>query len=92
MYGYRNYLLVLFGSLAFSIGMQLLLPYPLGLAVSLGTFIILPMIYKKIVTRSGAGRFGGFEDSKFVKVCSICGKKTSSRECGRCGSRQFKIG
>lgn len=92
--GYKMFLVFLFGSLAVSIGLQLLLPFPYGIATALGLFILFPLVARKVLAgrMAGAGKFGGLEfGSKLQKICAICGKKEKNRECGRCGSRQFKV-
>ena len=91
---YSQYLAVLFISLAVSIGLQMAIPYPYGLIVSLGLFIAFPLIYKKIVLKvgKGAGRFGGIEHgTNFAMVCMVCGKKSKERQCSRCGSKAFRM-
>jgi hypothetical protein len=92
--GYRMYLTFLLGSLALSIGLQLLLPFPYGIGVALGLFIVFPMVARKLLANRmyGAGRFGGLEmGTKLEKLCMVCGKKEKNRECSRCGSHQFKV-
>lgn len=90
---YHQYLAILFTSLAVSIGIQLVLPWPYGLAVSLGLFIIFPLIYKRIIISKnlGLGRFGGMEGAKFGMKCTVCGKKTRERNCPRCGGNSFGL-
>lgn len=83
---YKNYYLWLFVSLAISIGIQLILPYPFGLIVSLGFFIVFPFIYKKM-------RLQGLMTGTGVsKRCGVCGARSNDRQCGRCGSHHFKYG
>lgn len=93
--GYSMYLIFLFGSLALAIGLQLLLPFPYGLGVALGLFIVFPLVARKVLAgrMANAGKFGGLEmGSKFQKFCMVCGKKGKDRNCSRCGSSQFKVG
>ena len=64
LYSYRKYLIYLFASLAFSIGIQFLfnsLGFPpfTGLAVALAIFIILPMW----IRRSQMSKMRGYGDS-----------------------------
>lgn len=83
---YRQYYLWLFGSLAISIGLQLLLPYPYGFIAALGVFIMIPLFQRYKVR-------GVFKlERGFTKRCGVCGAKSSDRQCGRCGSRQFRMG
>ena len=45
MMNYKGYLVFLFASLAVSIGLQLVLPFPYGLGAALAIFIIFPLLY-----------------------------------------------
>ena len=86
--------MVLFISLAVSIGLQMAIPYPYGLITSLALFIVFPLIYRRIVlkTGKGAGRFGGIEQgTKFEMLCMVCGRKSKDRQCSRCGSKAFRM-
>lgn len=92
MYSYKTYLAWLFGSLAVSIGIQLALPYPYGLVVSLGLFMVFPFIYRKIMANKYGTNWDGYTTStKMKKTCTICGNGTKGDQCRRCGSRQFKM-
>lgn len=83
---YKNYYAWLGVSLAISIGIQMILPYPYGLAVSLGFFLVFPFIFKKI-------KLGGMMTGIGVsKRCGVCGAKSNDRQCNRCGSHHFKYG
>ena len=92
MMNYKLYFVFLFGTLAISIGIQMILPFPYGLIISIAFFICLPMITKKLLIKNGGlGRFGGVEEVKMNKVCTVCGSKSKGRECSRCGSHQFRM-
>ena len=73
MLNYKTYLLFLFASLAISIGLQIILPFPWGLVIALGLFIAFPLfLRKRYMSRmrgyggssstgnSGSGGGGGF--------------------------------
>jgi len=101
LYSYKNYLMILFASLAVSIGLQMILPFPYGLAAALAIFIALPLlIRKRYMSRmrgyggdSGGGSGGGFfgfnsEGSGGVKyVCLTCNHRFKGAACPRCGSK-----
>ena len=90
MYSYKTYLAYLFGSLAFSIGVQMLLPYPYGLIVAIGSFVVFPLLARRIMIKTG--RLGYPERAKMTKTCTVCHCNTKGDTCKRCGSRQFKMG
>jgi hypothetical protein len=91
---YRMYLIFLFASLAISIGLQMVLPFPFGLVIALGIFIAFPLVLrKKMMGRmGGSGGFGGGffgtnQSTPTVKyVCLTCNNRFKGRECPRCGS------
>lgn len=97
LFSYKMYLLFLFGSLAVSIGLQLVMPFPWGLGVALGLFIIFPLLLRRrYVNRmrggsEGAGGFFGFgtkQNTTEVKyVCLVCNNRYKGGSCPRCGSR-----
>lgn len=64
LYTYKRYLIYLFGSLAFSIGIQILFtwlgfpPYT-GLAVALAVFILLPIWIRRSQMKKMRGGYGG---------------------------------
>lgn len=91
MMNYKLYLAFLFGSLVISIGIQMLFPFPYGLILSIGFFVAMPYIARKLIIKNGSlGRFG-MEEVKMEKVCTVCGNKSKGRECSRCGSHQFRM-
>jgi hypothetical protein len=96
LYSYKNYLIFLFASLAVSIGLQMILPFPYGLAAALAIFIMLPLfIRRRYMSRmrgygdSGGGFFGfNSEGSGTVKyVCLTCNHRFKGATCPRCGSK-----
>ena len=98
LYNYRNYLIFLFASLAVSIGLQMILPFPYGLAAALAIFILLPLFIRrrymsKVKGYGGDSGGGGFfgsnsEGGTSVKyVCLTCSHRFKGAMCPRCGSR-----
>ena len=47
MINYKSYLIFLFASLAVSIGLQMLLPFPYGLGAALAIFIAFPILLRR---------------------------------------------
>jgi len=93
---YKTYLIFLFGSLAVSIGLQMLLPFPFGLIAALAIFIVFPLILRNRAMRKmgglgsdGGGTGGGFfGQSQGVKyICLSCNNKYKGGMCPRCGSK-----
>ncbi len=90
------YLIFLFASLAISIGLQMVLPFPWGLGVALAIFIAFPVILRRrMMSRmGGSGNFGGGgffgtnqNQSPSVRYsCLVCNNRFKGRECPRCGS------
>jgi hypothetical protein len=91
---YKMYLIFLFGSLAISIGLQMVLPFPYGLGIALAVFIMFPLVLRrKMMGRMGGsgglggGFFGTNQSTPTVKyVCLTCNNRFKGRECPRCGS------
>jgi len=92
---YKTYLIFLFGSLAVSIGLQMLLPFPFGLIAALAIFIAFPLFLRNralkrmggMGTDSGAGG-GFFGQSQGVKyICLACNNRFKGGTCPRCGSK-----
>ena len=88
---YKTYLIFLFGSLAISIGLQMLLPWPFGLITALAIFIVFPLFLRKRALRrmGGFGDGGGFfGQSQGIKyICLTCSNKFKGGACPRCGSK-----
>ena len=57
---YKSYLIFLFASLAVSIGLQMVLPFPYGLGAALAIFIAFPILLRR---RKMNRMRGGFGDS-----------------------------
>lgn len=60
---YKSYMVILFASLAVSIAIQLVLPFPIGLIVALGLFIVFPLILRRVYTKRLGGGYGGASGS-----------------------------
>jgi len=91
----------LFASLAVSIGLQMVLPFPYGLGAALALFIAFPLILRRRMMNRmsggnsgggfGGGLFGQNQGSTGIKFeCSRCGKIYNGRECPVCHSRQTR--
>ena len=100
MMNYKGYLIFLFASLAVSIGLQLVLPFPYGLGAALAIFIVFPLLLRKRymtkMGRSGGSRFGlggglfgqGQSQGTSVRyVCLTCNHRFKGGDCPRCGSK-----
>ncbi len=91
---YKMYLIFLFASLAISIGLQMVLPFPWGLGVALAIFIAFPVILRRRMMgrMGGTGNFGGGgffgmnQDTAVRYSCLVCNNRFKGRECPRCGS------
>lgn len=88
------YLIFLFASLAISIGLQMVLPFPWGLGVALAIFIAFPIVLRRrMMSRmrgtgnfGGGGFFGSNQNTSVKYSCLVCNHKYKGRECPRCGS------
>jgi len=101
MVNYKSYLVFLGASLAISIGLQMILPFPYGLMAALGLFIAFPMLLRRRYMNrmrgyggssetSGGGFFGMGSSEGSVKVryvCLVCNNKHKGGTCPRCGSK-----
>jgi len=89
------YLIFLLASLAISIGLQMVLPFPWGLGAALAIFIAFPLVLRRrmLSRMRGSGSFGGggffgMNQKSGVKYsCLVCNHQYKGRECPRCGSR-----
>ena len=59
MINYKSYLIFLFASLAVSIGLQMILPFPYGQGAPLALFIAFPLIIRRRMMSRMRGGFGG---------------------------------
>lgn len=99
---FKSYLIFLFASLAISIGLQMILPFPYGLGAALALFIAFPLfLRKRYMSRmrgnyssndsGGGGFFGmsssGGSSSTIHYVCLVCNNKHKGGSCPRCGSK-----
>jgi len=93
---YKMYVIFLFGSLAFSIGIQYLAavmnwPPFSGLAVAIVVFLLFPLIIRQRMKRTGnygdtgTGFFGQSQGVKYI--CLTCNNKYKGGSCPRCGSK-----
>jgi hypothetical protein len=101
LFNFKTYLVFLLASLVISIGLQMVLPFPLGLGAALAIFIAFPLFLRRryMSRMRGYGgdsetRGGGFfgmgsqEGSTRVKyVCLVCNNKHKGGTCPRCGSK-----
>ncbi len=102
MFSYKKYLVFLFASLAVSIVLQIILPFPIGLVVAIGLFIAFPLLlrrqyanrmrgYRSSSSDNGRGGFFGLGSqtgSGGIKyVCLVCNHKHKGGTCPRCGSK-----
>ena len=99
LFNYKLYLIFLFASLAVSLALQWVLPFPYGLGVALALFIAFPLlIRRRYMNRMrggssdsvGGGFFGlgsrqGGADVKYV--CLVCNNRYKGGACPRCGSK-----
>lgn len=92
MINYKSYIISIFVSLAISIGLQMILPWPFGLIAALGLFTIYPLILRN----RRFGRLGGFgmgagslmqAGQGFKYVCLVCNNRFKGAICSRCGSK-----
>jgi hypothetical protein len=88
---YKSYLIFLFASLAVSIGLQMILPWPYGLIAALAIFIVFPLFLRRRAMRrmggfsEGGGFFGQSQGVKYI--CLACNNRYKGGSCPRCGSK-----
>jgi hypothetical protein len=102
LFNYKSYLLFLGASLAISIGLQMILPFPYGLGAALAIFIVFPLfLRKRYMNRMGGGYGGGGSgigggffgsgssgsSTSVGYVCLVCNNKHKGGTCPRCGSK-----
>lgn len=82
---YGMYLITLGASLAISVGLQLLLPFPFGFIAALGFFLVFPFVFGKKLQQKINGA------TKTIKFrCMACARIHNNYECPKCGSRMKK--
>ena len=86
-------------SIAISITISLLLPFPISLVTIIGVFILLNFyMRKRTMRRMGIGRAGGgmfgsmFGDNPLNYYCMSCGTKHKEAACPKCGSKMKRVG
>ena len=98
LFNYKTYMVFLLASLAVSIGIQLIVPFPYGLGAALAIFIAFPLLLRRrYMSRmrgyggsdtGGGGFFGMGQGGVSVKyVCLVCSHRYKGRSCPRCGSK-----
>jgi hypothetical protein len=88
-------------SIAISLIISILLPFPLSLVTILGVFILLSFyMRKRMMSRMGIGGAGGmfgsmssmFGDNSLNYYCMSCGTKHKEAACPKCGSKMKRVG
>jgi len=88
-------------SIAISLIISILLPFPLSLVTVIGVFILLSFyMRKRMMSRMGVGGAGGmlgsgssmFEDNSLKYYCMGCGTKHNQAACPKCGSKMKRVG
>jgi hypothetical protein len=86
-------------SIAISLIISILLPFPLSLVTIVGVFILLSFyIRKRMIRRMGLGGAAGgmfgsmFGDNSLNYYCMSCGTKHKEAACPKCGSKMKRVG
>jgi hypothetical protein len=89
-------------SIAISLTISILLPFPLSLVTIIGVFILLSFyMRKRMMSRmggrgAGPGMFGSmssmFGDNSLNYYCMSCGTKHKEAACPKCGSKMKRVG
>lgn len=94
MINYKAYLISIFVSLAISIGLQMILPYPYGLIAAIAVFALYPLILRgRMMGRMGGMGGMGMGGNSFMQgqgfkyVCLACNNRFRGAICSRCGSK-----
>ncbi len=98
MINLKMYFIILGCSLALSIGLQMILPFPYGLGVTLAIFVLVPILLQRRFNRMGArspGARGGLfgmgrsrmGSPEVTYSCLVCNNKYKGGSCPRCGSK-----
>jgi len=87
---YKSYLISIFVSLAISIGLQMILPWPYGLIAALAFFALYPLIMRNRALQRMNGLGGGGSigmGQGFRYSCLACNNRFKGSSCPRCGSK-----
>ena len=92
--------MVWFGiSIAISLTISMLVPFPISLVTIIGVFILLNFYMRKRMMnrmRGRGGMFGSmssmFGDSSLKYYCMSCGTKHREAACPKCGSKMKRVG
>jgi hypothetical protein len=89
-------------SIAISLIVSLLLPFPISLVTIIGVFILLNFYMRRRMMRrmgiggGAGGMFGStssmFGDNSLNYYCMSCGTKHKQAACPRCGSKMKRVG
>jgi|SRR4030095_4203991 hypothetical protein len=84
--------------LGISIGLSLLIPFPMSFIAFLGVFIVIQFVRRYL--GSGINQYGGFFGQpssvlgfKPLKYyCMSCGQQHNQKACPKCGSKMKRVG
>jgi hypothetical protein len=88
-------------SIAISLTISILVPFPISLVTIIGVFILLNFyMRKRTMSRmrggGGVGMFGSmssmFGDNSLKYYCMSCGTKHREAACPKCGSKMKRVG
>jgi hypothetical protein len=89
-------------SIAISLTISILVPFPISLVTIIGVFILLNFyMRKRMMSRmgvrgGGAGMFGSmssmFGENSLKYYCMSCGTKHREAACPKCGSKMKRVG
>ena len=92
-------MIILFATLAISLALQMILPFPYGLILAISLFVIFPLFLRRRYMSRMRGGYGSSDSGGFfgmgnpggsrsVKyVCLVCNNKHKGGTCPRCGSK-----
>ena len=89
MINYKSYVMSIFISLAISIGLQMILPWPYGLIAAIAVFALYPLLLRNRMVSKFSGMGGGsfMQGQGFRYVCLACNNRFKGAICSRCGSK-----
>jgi hypothetical protein len=80
-------------SIAISLTISILLPFPISLVTIIGVFILLSFyMRRRMMRRMGIGGTGMFGDNSMNYYCMSCGTKHKEAACPKCGSKMKRVG